>query len=186
MVKRAGWWFGIIVSGVVGSLCAQEPGLPFLRYGVGAHAQSMGNAYLAQVHDASAVYWNPSALSSLESKEAFFYHSRSFADYNFNFFSYGQPLAGRRSAFGAAVTYFSKGTYDGRDEFGSRTGDFTASDSMAALAYSSKLGDKASAGASVKLIQSKIQSFSSTGFALDVSGSYRSSSRTKNSQGRKR
>jgi len=67
--------------------------------------------------------------------------------------------------------YLSKGKYDGRDEDGKATGDFTASDSVATLAYGRRAGKKGSIGGSIKMIQSKIESFSATGFALDFSGS---------------
>src|SRR5262245_4060680 len=95
---------------------AQTPGLPFLNIGVGAAAQSMGGAYIAHSQDASATYWNPSALSMVDSSEVFFYHSQFVQDFSYNYASFAHPIGKNETAFGVSVAHFAKGEFEGRDE----------------------------------------------------------------------
>ena len=41
----------------------------FLRIGVGARAEGMGEAFVAVANDPSAVFWNPAGLASLQRRE---------------------------------------------------------------------------------------------------------------------
>lgn len=157
------------------TLWAQPAGLPFLRMGVGAHAQALGGAYSAAVRDASAVSWNASALVDLPSKELFAYHQEMAGGLRYDYFAYGHPIRKGRSAqsaFGVGFGHLSKGAMDGRDEQGRATGEFGASDSVVQLAGSRRIGRRLSIGAGIKGIQSRLASYQSTGFALDMSGSY--------------
>ena len=47
------------------SVLASENAAAFLDIKIGARAAAMGGAYTAVVDDATAIYWNPSALGSL-------------------------------------------------------------------------------------------------------------------------
>jgi len=149
-------WLATISLGTNQIFCQSIAGPPFLNMGVGAHAQSMGGSYTAQVKDASAVYWNPSNLTQLEFKELFFYQSKFISDSQYSYIAYGHPLRSHKSAFGFGLGYLSKGIYDGRDDKGARTGEFSASDSLMSLAYGRKIGNRGSAGIGVKVIQSNI------------------------------
>lgn len=150
---------------------SQSPGLPFLRSGVGARAQAMGGAYLAQAQDASAVYWNPSALGRLESKELFLYHSRLVSDFTYDYLAYAQSFK-RRGSLGLALGRFSKGAFDARDAGGRPLGEFTASTSLLAAAYGIRVSGSMSVGAGIQAIQSKIDSHASHGAAMDISGTW--------------
>ena len=58
----------------------------FLDGGAGARALGMGNAFTGVANDASALYWNPAGLLSLESKEVLVSHEFRFGeliDYSF-------------------------------------------------------------------------------------------------------
>ncbi len=50
----------------------------FLSLGVGARAMGMGGAYVAVSQDASAVYWNPSGLAGISSRQLLLMHAESF------------------------------------------------------------------------------------------------------------
>ena len=146
-------------------------GFPFLKLGVGAVSQGMGEATLAHGEDASAVNSNPSALARLTHKEVFLYHNQFSLDTQYYYTAYAHPL--KSGALGVSILHVSKGSFEGRDENRNKTGNFTAYDSQWSLAFARTLGEKTSLGAGIKGIRSKIGSFSSSGVALDLSGSYR-------------
>ena len=71
-------------------------------------------------------------------------------------------------SFGVALTYFDYVEMEGRDEFGHHVADFSAYDFALLLSYSRKIKDNFSAGITGKIIQSKIEAESGTGFAGDI------------------
>ncbi len=52
----------LMLSISVGSLFAQKYSNEFLSIGVGAKAQALGNAVVAQTNDVTAGVWNPAGL----------------------------------------------------------------------------------------------------------------------------
>ena len=53
---------------------------PFLKIGVGARALAMGEAYVTQAEDITALYWNPAGLGRLSKTNAVFTHYDYVAD----------------------------------------------------------------------------------------------------------
>ena len=53
-------------------------GAQFLKIEVGARSLAMGSASMAAVNDASAVFWNPSGLSSIGTTSAINYQTHFF------------------------------------------------------------------------------------------------------------
>ncbi len=161
-----------------GGLLAEPAGFTFLKVGVGAAAQGMGKAFIAQTKDASAAYWNPAALGGLEAKEIFLYQNRFISDFSYTYFAYAHPLKRIHSSFAVSLGRYAKGGIDGRDDSGQKTGDFSAEDSFAALSLGKKFGETFFFGTTAKVIRSGIQDYTAQGFALDVSASKELKTRT--------
>jgi len=142
------------------SLYAAPTGMSFLKYAVGAKANALGGAYLAQAQDASAIYWNPSAIASMPSSQVFFYHSQFLLGSNYNYAAYVHPFKTHKASFGMAYASYAQGDMDSRDDQGNLTGAFKANDSMATFSYGRKMGSKLSLGMGMSVIQSQIASFS--------------------------
>ena len=140
--------------------------MPVLRMGVGARAIGMGGACIAEVKDASAVYWNPAGLTQLEhlnitgmfSAEMAYERSHSFLAY------------GRKFGFGAlAMGWISSEVrgvrgYNSADEF---TGTFKEIDNVFLFSYANKVG-KLSLGTNLKIVNQKMADYlNETGIGLD-------------------
>lgn len=146
---------------------AQEPppsagsaAADFLRVGVSARAAAMGEAFSALSDDASALYWNPAGLTSIERRSASFMHTAYFGSSSFDYGAYGQRIG--QAAFGASVHYLSAGTIYGVDELNADSGtSYTPNDLAVTFggAYAVKEGGAwggFAAGAAVKLIRSSV------------------------------
>jgi hypothetical protein len=144
-----------------------ETGLQFLQIGVGARACAMGEAFTALSDDASAIYWNSAGLSLISQKEFLFMHNEWLAGTRYEFLSCIAPLS-NSSSMGAALTYFSYGDIEARDELGHHLPDYTAYDFALSLSYSCMILNNLFAGLTGKVIQSKIENEGGFGFASDV------------------
>lgn len=92
---------------------SQSGGQPgqFLSYGVGARALGMGGAFYAVSDDATATYWNPAALSSLERKEFSFMQAQMFEQTTLNFISYVHPTISR-GTFGFFINQMNSAGFE--------------------------------------------------------------------------
>lgn len=174
-------------------LAHASSGASFLKLGVGARALAMGSAYTAVANDATSLHWNPAGLSRLARKEISFTHTELYADSRFDFVGYAMPIGGMRDekrgmkqkeeglvlshpsrsypfglVLGIGAVYLSQGSMEGRSEERTRSSNFEASDMAISLGISKLTHQKNSLGMNVKLIQSKIAGFSSTGYAFDL------------------
>jgi hypothetical protein len=145
----------------------------FLELGVGARAVGMGEAYSAVADEASALYWNPAALTAIPGRSVTLMHAPYIASSYFDYGAYGQNL-GARGAFGASFQYFSAGSLIQEDAAGNDGGSITPYDLAVTLGYAYKFADAGaslldgfSAGVGVKYVQSKILSSAQTG-AVDL------------------
>lgn len=141
----------------------------FLELGAGARAISMGEAHSAVAADATALYWNPAALTQIKRRSVAFMHAPYVNTSYFDYAAYGQRL-GERAAVGASLQYFSAGGIAQTDASGTDLGGIAPYDLAASLGFAYKLDgvlDGYSAGLGAKFIQSRIVHTAQTG-AVDA------------------
>jgi len=147
----------------------------FLNLGVGARAVAMGGAFSAAADDATALYWNPAAMTNVRGRSATLMHAAYVASSYFDYAAYAQDL-GRAGAFGAGLQYFSLGTLDETDASGASAGTTSPYDLAFSLGYAYRFAgerdlgedrDGWSAGLAAKFIQQKIVT-SKSGYAADL------------------
>ena len=184
LIKKALFVVTFICLGIHGTnLKADSSGAQFLNMGVGAQAQAFGNAYTAQVDNAAAVYWNPSALARLEKPGLFFYNTQFANDSTFSYASYARPNSVRNDGWGIAVGRVATESIESRDSARNSMGSFSASDQFLSLAYGKGLSGQWLAGGGITMMRSSIYTYSATGFALDLTSTYLYSPRTRLSAG---
>ena len=146
---------------------------PFLGLGVGARATAMGSAQVAQAQGPSALYWNPSAITSMTTSGAEFSNSEWFVD------SRLQHAAlvfngGSLGNFGISITALDYGdepvTTISNPE---GTGElWDALDLAVGVSYARALTDRFAVGGTLKLVRQQIWNESAAGGALDLGVTY--------------
>lgn len=143
-------------------------GAQFLKIGVGARYQAMGEASVASVNDIYALYWNPAGLTSIHSSELAITHINYLTDISLNYIAYAKRYEGV-GVFGVAITMLSMGDQeittvaepDG-------TGDLYSASSWAfQIGFARDLTANFSFGGSFKIIGEEIYREKATGFAFD-------------------
>lgn len=129
----------------------------FLALGPGARAAAMGEAYTAVVDEASAMYWNPAALSRIERRSVHLMHASYLGAADFEYLALGHSL-GRYGAFGAAVQSVSAKGITQTDVTGVSGGTFSTSDAAYSLGYALSASTGPWAGAALGLVGKRISS----------------------------
>ena len=148
-------------------------GANFLQIGVSPRAAGMAEAFLPIADDASALYYNPGALSLLEARQVFLAHVDWPANIRCEFAAVGLPTPQFGGVLGVSFTFLHMDDMEVTTPFyPNGTGQmFTARNVAVGLTYSRFLTDKFSFGATVKYIDLYVHSFDARGWAADV-GTY--------------
>ena len=129
-------------------------GAQFLKIEVGARSLAMGSASMAAVNDASAVFWNPSGLTSIENTSTIISHMSLFAGLNYEAGSLVKRVPGI-GLFGLFFSYLTSGEMEETTiEEQQGTGKFFSySDIMVGVTFARALTNQFSFGGNVKLVR---------------------------------
>lgn len=147
----------------------------FLRVGVGARAAGMAGAFSSIVDDATAIYWNPAGLASLEQRELALTYNAYFVDTAQQFLGYAHPM-GDKGSLGIGITLLSVSDIEKRsatagDADTPDLGTFKTQDMAGAIAWSKKMdvGSKSlSYGLAAKYVSSDLDTANASTFAFDL------------------
>lgn len=142
-------------------------GAQFLKIGVGARYTGMGEASVANVSDAYALYWNPAALGGLAQSHLEFTTIAYVSGVSLNYVAYAKPLS--FGSIGAAVTALTSGdmeitTVDEPDGTGKM---FSTSSYAITLGYARQWTEFFSFGLSAKYVTERISQERASGIAFD-------------------
>jgi opacity protein-like surface antigen len=143
-------------------------GAQFLKIGMGARYVAMGEASIACVNDAYAMYWNPAALTEIAGSNLSLTNVDWILDVQLNHATFGKSLD-PYSAFGVSITALTMGSMEITTvEEPEGTGEtFTSASYALTLGYARKLTDRFSAGVNGKYIWESISEERAAGFAFD-------------------
>lgn len=156
---------------------AGEPGssgFTFLRLGNGARAGGMGEAFTAVADDATSIYWNPAGMAGVEEVELNLTHTEWLMDIRFEQVTVVNEMWG--GAAGISFTGLYYGSIDRYGEYPTLTpdGTFSPYDMAFSLGYAKDIIPNLALGAAFKIIYSKIDFESATGYAFDFGVTHRS------------
>lgn len=144
-----------------------EAAVPFLLITPGARNGGLGEAGVALVNDANAIFWNPAGLAfQYENPETDYrneitlMHAKWLPQFNFDdlFYDYmaGRFYAGDLGMLGGSITFLNLGKNVWTDETGAELGTFDSFEYALTLSYATKLASNTGIGINLKLIQSNL------------------------------
>ena len=120
-------------------------------------------------YDVSQAIYNPATINSDMDNQLSLNYSNYLGDIGYGTASYAYTFDRRLQTFHIGVIYVDYGNFDGYDENGLSTGNFTGNETALSMGYSFQLGfSDFYAGLNLKLISSQLEQYSSFGGALDL------------------
>jgi len=145
----------------------------FLNIGVSARAAGLGGAYTSVASDASAAYWNPGGLASIESPQLIFSHFAWYQDISYEYLAVALPAADK-FAFSFQASYLNYGTIEGYDIYDNPTGDINSTYDLATgLTAAYRVTDNLSTGLTAKYIILSLDNHKATAMAVDLGARYK-------------
>jgi len=142
----------------------------FLKIGVGARPMSMGDAAIASINSAEALYWNVAGLTRIEEKFAVSISSMNWLVDTRNSYIAAAYRFDDLGTFGIDLQYLDYGKIEETtvyDQDG--TGRFlSASDMAIGFGYARKLTDRFAFGIKIKYINQTIADATGDAFAVDL------------------
>ncbi|MCP4633030.1 MAG: PorV/PorQ family protein [candidate division Zixibacteria bacterium] len=149
-------------------------GAQFLEIGVSARAMSLGDAIIANIDDASALYYNPAAIAEFDRYKVMFTHIDYPTEINYEFAGITFPVSSLMGNVG--ISFYMLSTDDMlvttyTNPTGLNAPTFQAKDYALGLSYASALTEHFSMGFTVKYIAELYHEYKADGWAADI-GTY--------------
>ena len=179
-IKRIGIKFlSLILFGSI-AWAAENTGnqaMPLMWEGGTARAMSMGSAVVAVPQESASLFWNPAGLGLMQvcpgetrfgdGMELGVHHNSGLGDTIQETAVIGIPM-GSLGGFAASLNYVTNGTFEGRDEFGVKSDDYTVGDMGGSLGWGKQWFQGISAGIAVKYNRQTIATTSYNAYAADI------------------
>jgi len=120
-------------------------------------------------YDPDSGLYNPATINFRQDNQLSVNYVDFLADINYGTASYAYLWDRRTQVIHAGITYINYGTFDGRDEQGNPTGDFSGQEAAVSIGYAYNIPyTDFHIGANIKLITSQLEQFNSFGGAVDL------------------
>jgi tetratricopeptide (TPR) repeat protein len=144
----------------------------FLDFAASARSMAMAGAFVGIADDASAAYWNPAGLTQIQRKDLVASYASLYDNTGFSSIDYAQPTMGI-GTFGLGIVNLNTAGVPRRDRDGKQDGEFSASETALLLSHGFDLNSRWSFGSSLKVIRQQVDTYSGTGYGLDVAAMFR-------------
>jgi hypothetical protein len=142
----------------------------FLNLSTSARQISLGGEVLTLLDDVNQPMWNPSVINQDLDNKLSVNYTNYLTGINIGSMSFAKFISRRFGTIHGSIKYINYGSLIGADELGNETGNFNASDIAISIGYSINIPKtNFFIGSNIRLINSNISNFSSTGISTDLS-----------------
>ena len=140
----------------------------FLNISTSARQTALGGKVLTLVDDVNQAMWNPSVINDNLNNQLVVNYSSYLSGINIGSVAFAKEVNRKFGILHGSIQYINYGNIIEADESGNITGNFSANDISISIGYAYNFPKTSFyAGANIKLINSTISTFSSTGIAVD-------------------
>ena len=145
----------------------------FLKIGVSARAEGMGEAVVALQQDAASIYYNPGTIAQFSGTKFSASRIKWPADINYDYFAFTRKLAGRHSiGFSAGILHMAP-MMETTEYLPHGTGNyFTYQDRFIGLTYGARMTDRFSFGITIKHVQEDLAGYQLSTPMMDMGTFY--------------
>lgn len=140
---------------------------PIFNSGAGGRALGMGGANVALANDASAIFWNPAALTNLNDRSLSLMHLPLPEGTTYSFAAFGWPTLDY-GTFSVGAFLLRTDDIERRDSQGRLNGTFSSSEQLFLIGYGKQVNRYIALGATLKLFGQDFDNQSAYGGGADV------------------
>ena len=164
-------FFSSLVSAQIGGKYVYQ----FLNLSTSPRQAALGGKLVTLTdYDVNQMHYNPASINpDMDNNFAVNYGSL-FGEISYGTAAYAYSWDRHVQTIAVGINYINYGTFDGRDELGLETGNFTGSEAALSVGYGYNIPwTDVYIGANAKLISSTLESYNSFGGALDLGFLYK-------------
>ncbi len=128
-----------------------------------------GKTVTVMDYDVNQAFYNPATINEKMSNRLSANYGSYYGEVSYGTAAYAYTYDRHLQTFHAGISYINYGTFEGRDELGNLTSDFTGSEAALSFGYAYNIPwTDMFVGANAKLISSTLESYNSWGAAVDL------------------
>ncbi len=155
----------LLLSGF-GNEEAGTSAFPILRQAFGPRASALGESYVALSNDATAAWWNPAGLGTIEQNYVYFSHQEWFLDTQDEYAS--GIMHTPYGTFSACIIYSGIADVESWSENEQQLSSFNTSTTLVHLAFGGEIVDGLFIGGGLKGIHDDLHTVTATGGCMDI------------------
>ncbi|HLO72502.1 MAG TPA: type IX secretion system protein PorQ [Flavobacterium sp.] len=170
MLQKTILFFLILLSTNVFSQIGGKYVYQFLNLAQSPRQAALGGKTVTVVdYDVNQAFYNPATINQKMHNRLSANYGSYYGEVSYGTAAYAYTYDRHLQTFHAGISYINYGTFEGRDEVGNLTSDFTGSEAALSLGYAYNLPwTDMYIGANAKLISSTLESYNSWGAAVDL------------------
>ncbi len=170
MLRKLVLLLSFLLSAVSFSQIGGRAVYQFLNLAQSPRQAALGGKTVTVVdYDVNQAFYNPATINADMHKRLSVNYGSYYGEVSYGTAAYAYTYDRHLQTFHAGINYINYGTFEGRDELGNLTSDFTGSEAALSLGYAYNIPwTDMFVGANVKLISSTLESYNSWGTAVDL------------------
>ena len=170
MLRKLVFLLSLLLSAATFGQIGGKSVYQFLNLAQSPRQAALGGKTVTVVdYDVNQAFYNPATINAEMHNRLSANYGSYFGEVSYGTAAYAYTYDRHLQTFHAGISYVNYGTFEGRDELGNLTSDFTGSEAALSVGYAYNIPwTDMFVGANAKLISSTLESYNSWGAAVDL------------------